>query len=112
MFSAYLYCRGHEMDTGHSRDWTARELGGESAAESRKVDANVLTIQCCSCKRVCDHGVWHSPERLPSCPVSHTYCPLCLAEIQRVLRESKTLAAGDAGGAAKRSSTHGRQVLR
>lgn len=100
------------MDTGHSREWTAREPGDERAAKSRKVDAKALTIQCCSCRRVCGHGVWHSPERLPNCPVSHTYCPLCLAEIQRVLRESKTLAVGDASRAAKRSSTHGRQVLR
>lgn len=100
------------MDTEYKRDWTVREPGDERAAESRKVAATALTIQCCKCKRVCDQGVWHSPERPPSCPVSHTYCPLCLAEIQRVLRESRTLAAGDAGGAAKRSSTHGRQVLR
>ena len=48
-----------------------------------------MIVQCCVCQKLREDGVWVRkvvpPEEVKT--ISHTYCPSCLEETQRQLRE-------------------------
>ena len=46
-----------------------------------------MTRQCCKCRRVADGGEWILPAALEQDNVTHTYCPVCLAETRTMIYE-------------------------
>ena len=46
-----------------------------------------MTVQCCKCKRVREHGQWSASPVVMQGNASHTYCPTCMEECLEEMRE-------------------------
>jgi len=45
-----------------------------------------MTVQCCKCRKLKIDGEWTRASKPPEGCVSHTYCPVCLAQVLAEIR--------------------------
>ena len=51
-----------------------------------------MTVQCCVCKKVKSEDAWTLTHLDRPAEVSHTYCPACLRDSQRAIRQEQRQA--------------------